>query len=296
MKKSAVYILFPKTGLGNMLLVWANALVFAKKNQLPLVISGWWGFHWGAIVRREAKKRLYFGYFKETPLVTRVNYYLRSKITHCIYNPSPVAAVQPIKQPALFVYNEVITHEHLFEVLEPHLGFIRQELYALLTDGMRAQLDDFPVSGMSVHIRRGDFKISNQATAISFFIKGINAARSAAGYSIPVTLFTDAEKEELAEVLSLGNILVAEKKADILDILLMSKSKILILSQSSTFSYWSAFLSEAFVILKHDDWQHRIRHDSGSYAEHRFNADDPAHEAMLVQNVSHRMQERKLVI
>src|SRR4051812_47874626 len=66
--KSIVYVKFPKTGLGNMLLVWARALIFAKLNHMELQTSSWWGFRWGAFLRREQKKRLYWRYFWETSL------------------------------------------------------------------------------------------------------------------------------------------------------------------------------------------------------------------------------------
>lgn len=77
--KAKVYVKFPKTGLGNMLLVWANAFVFAKMNKMELVLSSWWGFHWGAILRKERKKRLYYNYFKETNVFKRCLYFLLSR-------------------------------------------------------------------------------------------------------------------------------------------------------------------------------------------------------------------------
>ena len=51
-----VYIKFPKTGLGNMLLVWARGVAFAKLNNLSYGTSSWWGLRWGALIRREQKK------------------------------------------------------------------------------------------------------------------------------------------------------------------------------------------------------------------------------------------------
>jgi subtilisin-like proprotein convertase family protein len=39
----------------------------------------------------------------------------------------------------------------------------------------------------------------------------------------------------------------------------MSKSKFVILSRSSTFSYWAAFLSDALVIRPAGDWQLKIK-------------------------------------
>ena len=60
---------------------------------------------------------------------------------------------------------------------------------------------------------------------------------------------------------------MAEKSTDVVDILLMSKAPYIILSQSSTFSYWAAFLSDATVIRPKNDWQDRIKTDTGNYLE-----------------------------
>lgn len=86
-----------------------------------------------------------------------------------------------------------------------------------------------------------------------------------------MTVFTDAEVYKLPEIMRLENIHRSENKPDILDILLMSRSQVLILSQSSTFSYWSAFLSDALVVLPENDWQNTIRgHD---FDDIKYNSD-----------------------
>src|SRR4051794_39558978 len=65
---SKVLIHLPKTGLGNRLLVWARGALFARLNGLEYITSSWWGFHWGALLRRERKTRLYRKYFIESSL------------------------------------------------------------------------------------------------------------------------------------------------------------------------------------------------------------------------------------
>ncbi len=54
----------------------------------------------------------------------------------------------------------------------------------------------------------------------------------------------------------------------------MSRSRILILSKDSTFSYWSAFLSEALVIMPATDWQAKIRQPGSGYMEIKWNDRD----------------------
>jgi hypothetical protein len=79
------------------------------------------------------------------------------------------------------------------------------------------------------------------------------------GKELPVTIFTDANAAEINRLLSIGNITVAANHADIVDILLLSRSKICILSISSTFSFWAGFLSNGIVLKHPDEWHPELR-------------------------------------
>src|ERR1019366_1638433 len=83
-----VYVKFPKTGLGNLMLVWARACVFAHLNNLPLVTSSWWGFRPGAWIRNERKKRLYWGYFKESSFSERMKMRWYQMIHPVVHEPA----------------------------------------------------------------------------------------------------------------------------------------------------------------------------------------------------------------
>lgn len=271
-----VYVKFPKTGLGNMLLVWANGLVFAEMNNLPMATSSWWGFRWGALLRREKRNRLYYHYFKETAVAKRLLFQL-GLFTGPVVNDPPVEKLTAAEITAgkTYLFKKVINDIDLFGSLRNHRDLIKAALFEILHASKKEQLIKYKAPIIGVHIRRGDFKIGNQTTPLSYFINAINLIRKNTSAVLPVTVFTDAEKSELKEILDLPHIEIAEDKADILDILLMSKSRILILSQSSTFSYWAAFLSDAFVIIPFNDWQHQIRKESKNYAEIKWNEADP---------------------
>src|SRR5207249_8991781 len=97
-------------------------------------------------------------------------------------------------------------------------------------------------------------KLGSPFTPNEFFIDAINFIRQKTNSLLSVTVFTDAEPDEIADILQLPEVKLAERKPDILDILLMSQSKLIVLSKSSTFSYWAAFLSDAILIKAADDW------------------------------------------
>jgi hypothetical protein len=282
-----VYIRFPKTGLGNMMLVWARGKVFAKVNNLPLATSTWWAFRLGPWIRNEKKKRLYWRYFKETPWISRqlINFY--RVFATVIYEPALVRIEKlDVNEPKLFLFNAVSTTDDLFESLREHRGFIKEELYGLLNPSLKKQLFLFDEPVISVHIRRGDFKKGNPITSLRFFIECINNIRIACGGNWPVTVFTDAEEVEIREILLLPEVKLAENKPDILDILLMSRSKVVVLSLSSTFSYWGAFLSEAVIVMSKTDWQKNIRDLDGA-KEVRVDINDKADMETLAKMIRH---------
>lgn len=279
-----VYILFPKTGLGNMLLVWAKGAVFASLNNLPYTTSSWWGLHWGALVRRERKKRLYLGYFTETALWKQLLMKLDIKKNAAEHNPS-IEIITGIKnnQKKNYIFDTVLTDTDVFGPIRDHREIVIAELNKILADKMKIRLAEYGTPLIGIHIRRGDFKIGNQTTPLEYFIKGIETIRATVGKCLPVTVFTDADAHELAALLLLPAITIADNKPDILDILLLSKSKVMILSKSSTFGYWAAFLSDAIIIRPATDWQQVIRHSNtgSNYQEIKWQENDD----FLTQNL-----------
>ena len=281
-----VYVKFPKTGLGNMLLVWAKGVVFASDNNLSCYTSQWWGLRWGALLRGEKKKRFYIGYFIETPLCKQWLFKWRCLFGNTIQEPPEDFFVNNIaEKKTVILFDKVITDNDLFGRIRNHHVLIKEALYKILTYRIKQNLDKYPSPEIGIHIRRGDFLIGYQTTPIQYFINGIHLIRTTVGKPVPVTVFTDADEQDLKDVMMLSNITIAESKPDILDILLLSKSKIMILSKSSTFSYWGAYLSNAVVIRPANDWQAKIRNDQGEGLYREFKWDDTVADATLVNAI-----------
>lgn len=262
---ASVFVKFPKTGLGNMMLVWAKGVVFSKLNQLDYVTSSWWGFHWGALIRREKRNRLYWGYFIESSWFNICAVQIKKIVCKTIFDP-PVTK-RDVNKKDIFIFKSVITTQDLFGDIRDYKDVVKNELYNILSPKMHAQLLNYKSPIIGIHIRRGDFKLGNPITPLSFFINGIKLVREASGIILPVTIFTDASSDEIGDILLMPEVSLAEEKADILDILLLSKSKILFLSKSSSFSYWGAYLSDAIVIRPENDWQQKIKNNNSEYQE-----------------------------
>lgn len=282
-----VYVKFPKAGLGNLMLVWAKGFVFAKINDLELITSSWWGIRWGPIFRREKKKRFYRNYFRETPLAKRVffNFFIKKK-TVCHEPLISKISDEEKRSNMVFLFDNPTTgEEELFGALRDYRDLIRQEIWSMLMPGQKWKLNKGTAPVISVHIRRGDFKIGNPITPLSHFISVIHIIRKEYGKNLPVTIFSDAEDAELTEILKMEEVSKAKGESDIVDLLLMSRSNIIVLSQSSSFSYWAAFLSDALVIMSPTDWQYQIKESGEKYTEFKWNANDPQSTQQLEQLV-----------
>jgi hypothetical protein len=273
-KKNRVYVDFPKVGLGNMLLVWARAVVFCKINNLELTTSSWWGLRWGALLRTETKKRLYYQYFIESSYLSRLISFIKKYFVKS--TPNPELKLISIQQKDYFIFNKVNIHDDLFLGLREHKDYVIKSLEEALHPRIKKILQKEIVSDISIHVRRGDFINGNAITPLSHFITGILSVRKIANRNIIVTVFSDANINELDPLLKLGNIKIANTTPDIVDILLMSRSKIIFLSQSSSFSYWAAFLSDSLIIIPSNDWQQKIcyEEDTRNYRELRWNENE----------------------
>jgi hypothetical protein len=255
--KNKVYVKFPKRGLGNMLLIWARAFAFARQHNLDMFIGKWWGIRWGVWFRKEKYKRFYWGYFKEDGILKRLRLFSFQLTATKVIEPKDF--LKDIDGKNLFIFKDFESHGDYFKVLKPYRTEIKQALYDMLSPGIKKQLHQYEKPVIGVHIRRGDFKFGCTITPTKFFRDAIVNIRTITSQQLPVTIFTDALPEEISELLEMPFVKIAEPKADILDILLLSQSDICILSIGSTFSFWAAFLSDGIVLKHPDEWHPEIR-------------------------------------
>lgn len=287
-----VYVKLPRTGLGNMLLVWARAFVFAESQRIPVVTSSWVKIHYGAWLRNERKKRLYRQVFLNNNLGLRICANIRYHLPSAVRERELLKGLSPDTGILTFVFDEISVGNDLFAPLKEYRPLIKDALHKMLHPRIKAILQTALKPVMALHIRRGDFKFGNPITENQFFIDIIRLTRETLGYDLPVTIYSDAQDNEIQTVLSLPSVARAPDNPDIVDILMMSKSKILVLSRSSTFSYWSAFLSDALIIKPHADWQNEIRpaHVNAKFPEIKIDLNVAESVAMLKQSILQQKQ------
>ena len=284
-QSSKVYVKFPKIGLGNLLLHWAKGFAFAKKYNLELYKSSWWAFRPGPWLRREKNKRVYWGYLKEDSFIQKISLFFFKLKAEKIYEPSE--KVNSGKN-ILYIFKKFHVDGDYFKEAKPYRDELKQEIYKMLEPRLKKKLEQFDPPEIGIHIRRGDFKLGSYITPNQFFIDVITRIRKECNRNLHVTVFTDAADNELQDIFSLPNVTRAESKADILDILLLSQSKICILSISSTFSLWAGFLSEGIVIKHPEEWHPDIRPEEVNikYFEGKSVADNEELPQLLKDNLS----------
>ncbi len=264
---SVIVCKLPKAGLGNQLFPLLNALVFAKLNALPVVIVGYHHLKIGPYLRKEKTKRKYRGYFtfQKSLLGEQIDkckiYWWQKK--YAIVKEHPIVAIhEKDRSRKLFLFEKLPTYHDYFIHLKPHRMMVKELLTTIVNPRILVEVQQQPAPIIGVHIRMGDFrklkqgedfsKVGHVRTPEFYFIDIINTIRQLNGKKLPVSLFTDGYRHEFEEIFQLDDIQMVEGNADIVDLLLLSRSSMVVTANGSTFSYWAAFLSDS-PIIKHPD-------------------------------------------
>ncbi len=265
-KSRVCYVDLPRAGLGHRLLVWARGLAFGWTNDLPVLVSPWPQLKIGPILRGERQTRFYFDTFDDPravdPLRGQLLLRLGENVIDPVFERLPDARAEaPF---TVYVFREPTHWSRPFEGIREHRARVRDELFAMLVDRRRRELAALPAPVIGVHVRQGDFRPLRPGESfpgghvqapLSYFKARILGLRKVSGQVLPVTLFSDGNDQDLAELLALPAVTRSPATADIVDMLLLSRSRVVLGAPGSSFSDWGAFLSEA-IVLKHPDHFH----------------------------------------
>jgi len=254
-----VYPQLPRAGLGNMLFVWARAVLFAQLNSIPVIAPNWGTIKIGPYLRGERDKRDYGSFFSQRYYASKYHYFLRFLLRQNIsYNPAISKIDLSNLEPNLFIFNSLPHWSDYFIDLKEHQLFIKHRLVSSLRESVFKSIFSRVAPEIGIHIRMGDFKVlkpgddftqlGNVRTPINWYIGLIYAIREVAKFNVPVTLFSDGHDEELSELLKLPNISRPPLASALSDLLTLSRSKLLITSSGSTFSSWASYLGQCPTI------------------------------------------------
>jgi hypothetical protein len=253
----------PKAGLGNQLFPLMKAFVFGHLNNLPVIVTGYHQLKIGPYLRKEKTKRKYNNYFifQRNILGEQIDKWRVLNKKYWQIEKEPLLeyredAQSPYK---LFKFEVISPWQDYFQQLKNYRELVTELLWNQLKENIKKQIEKQPSPYIGIHIRMGDFrklkegedfsKVGLVRTPEKYFVDSIKNIREIHGTSLPVSVFTDGYKHEFEELFLLENVTIMEGNPDIVDMFLLSKSKIIVCSAGSTFSYWAAFLSNAPVIF-----------------------------------------------
>lgn len=243
-------------GLGNLLFPFAEALVLAKNENLQMVWPTWGQLKVGPFIRREKDKRMYFDLFQSTE-----SYIKKWKKLFLLLRCEKISREHYLENKVSFIGSKNTKDtiivcsgmEKLFSnIIEDH-ELIKNELEKIRSTKNQYGTTEY----IGVHIRFGDFhkvpleklkdNISNARLPIEWYTEKIDQVRKIYGSNMPVQVFSDANDNELKDLLSLPGVVRAHHGNSVNDLLALSRSRILIASNSS-FSMWASYLGRMPVI------------------------------------------------
>ncbi len=258
--------------MGNQLFPLLKAFVFGELNNLPVVVRDYNQFKIGPYLRNERSKRNYTKYFTfQKSLLGE----LIDKVKGKSYDKYTLVAEPPLEilpannENIRYLFTDTPHWSDYFYQLKEHRPRVIKILHNLLDPEIRKKLSSLDIPCIGVHIRMGDFrklrqgedfkKVGAVRTPEEYFIDVIHRLREIHGTELPVAVFTDGYENELTSLFKIGNIKMVKGNPDIVDLLLLSRSRVIVTSAGSTFSYWAGFLSDAPLIMHPDHIHNSIR-------------------------------------
>jgi hypothetical protein len=256
MPQNLVYPKLPNAGLCNMLLVWANAIVFANINSFPVVAPSWNRIRIGPLLRGEREKRYYGGYFSKKTYSANIIDILFNLRANKVYDP-PINRVDLSDQrnSCIYIFSTVPHWKDYFVDIRSHHSLIKEVLISTIRPSVLEEISARPVPQIGIHVRRGDFrslqpgedfsKVGLVRTPMSWYCRVLSKIREIAGYNVSATIFSDGYDHELKDLLELPQVDRATRASAISDLFTLSASKLLITSAGSTFSGWASYLGRS---------------------------------------------------
>ncbi|MBR6388608.1 MAG: hypothetical protein IKS15_00595 [Opitutales bacterium] len=215
-------------GLANCMFVAARAYIKSKRRNLEFIEPTWFNISAGPYIRRQADKRHYLGLFKNYGR----NWGLRKLFI------------------LLFKRKEVLVESGLGKYFEDILNDsadAAEYFNSIFRSNILREIENFDFSGaVAVHVRLGDYS-KERRVPIEWYVQAIRAVSKIRPDS-RFLLFSDGKDGELSELTKLGNVKRVFFGNAIADIVAISKTKLLI-GSDSTFSAWGAYLGQVPVIM-----------------------------------------------
>ena len=154
-----VYPKLPRAGLGNMLLVWSKAVVFAKLNSLPLIAPAWGKIVIGPYLRKERYARYYGNFFDDRSCISGLQASFFKIAAKKIYEPSvSQLALTPGNDLEMYVFNKIPHWSNYFGDIREHHSLIKEALISNIKYPIWQEIERRPTPQIAIHVRMSDFR------------------------------------------------------------------------------------------------------------------------------------------
>ena len=284
-----------RAGLGNCMLPWARAVVFAQKNSLPMLAPQWAQPRLGAVLRREKVTRFYFneftneGYlkgFREWLILKRAN-----KVGEDVAAEHGAGSNESGR-------STVIMFEGLrnyFRDLWHHHEVVREELYKIVAPQILQKVALIREPYIAMHVRRGDIIVPGRTeaqlladkryTPLSWFVAAAKAIRQDGGWrDLPIYVVSDGHEHELTGLLAVPNCRLMTLGTAIGDMLLLAKARLLFASAHSTFSMWGSYLGRVPALYYPGKMDENVFPPGSGVYEGEWSAGQPLPKAEMLKS------------
>jgi hypothetical protein len=240
------------TGLGNRLLPWARCVIYARSHGVPMLVTRWTQLPVGSLRRRDAEPRFYANLFirRDNDVCGWRRTYIRMQAKK-LPEPANLSANYCCGGGLNLVVFAGVGMQ--FRPLRSWHELVRRELLAITRQNWRERADSIAVPFIGIHIRRGDFQrlaagtdfsqTDNAATPLEWFTESLKCIRVKASLTLPAIVTSDGTDNELRPLLAMPNVRRVTTGSAIGDLLVLSRSSVLLASGSS-FSAWASYLGQ----------------------------------------------------
>ena len=217
-------------GLANCLFFAAKAYIYAQSNDAEFIEPTWTKFSIGPWLRRERDKRAYVRLFS--------NFGIRGLKKALLISPIKFRKTQIVKFDSLGNY---------FGDLNGHHDLIEEYFSKIILSETISRVNESELKNVvAVHVRLGDY-LPHLRVDIKWY-RGIIENILVINPNQEIVIFSDGTDEELKDLLEIPNVRRFFYGNAFADMWAISKSKLLIASDS-TFSAWGAFIGRKPIIF-----------------------------------------------
>jgi len=247
-------------GLGNRLFPWARCRIHANTATDTVVVSPvWLRPAFGQLLRGGVDYRSYLrqiallGLFKaRAGDLGVVAGFLKTRKLPLV--DEATLAQWSAAAPGVDAKVSFRGYEGFFGPLNGHAAFLLDELRAITRPKYLAIADRPARIPVAMCIRCGnDFAEPEQNAAVlqagektplSWFIRSLELLRRELGYPVSVHVVSDGTAAQLRPLLAMDNVVFVRPGSAISDLLILARAEVLLVSGSSSFAAWGAFLGQ----------------------------------------------------